>query len=162
MPSTRQPINRQLLPRVGSEVLELFVKLERQRPAKRDKAEVRKLCELLGLEDEYWSGEDVLCRDKRPCHPPGYLAYDAFFKCRAIRLALLEATGLTSRMNRIFAKEATGTDDDESAGHHRPGDPGRKSPACLVFNRNRRGCEAECCAEVASTRASAVQNRGRP
>jgi hypothetical protein len=90
MPSTRRSIDRQPLPRIWPETLALFVKLEHQRPRDRNKAEVRELAEALDLADEYWCGGTVLVRDRKPCHPPGYGAHDAFFRCRLVRLHLLE------------------------------------------------------------------------
>ena len=97
MPSGRRSIVRQPLPRIDPETLALFLKLEHQRPSQRDRAEERKLHEQLDLLGEWFcSCQDVFDRRRKPLHPPGYPQNDAFFKCRLVRLALLEAAKVTA------------------------------------------------------------------
>jgi hypothetical protein len=49
------------------------------------------LARRLNLTTEWWSINSVLDRTAGPCHPPGYYAHDAFYRCRHVRIALLEA-----------------------------------------------------------------------
>ena len=91
MPSGRRSIERQALPRIWPETLALFMRLEGMRPNKRDKGELRKLAEALDLEDEFWYGQNVLNRSRKPSCGPPYMAHDAFFRCRLVRELLLEA-----------------------------------------------------------------------
>jgi hypothetical protein len=78
------------------EIIALFVELEavpgRQRDRQEWQAESKRLAGLLGLSSEWWSMNHVNDRSARPCHPPGYYAHNAFYRCRVVRQALLEAT----------------------------------------------------------------------
>jgi hypothetical protein len=82
-------------PTFSREVLQLFLELERVPTRRRDRREwwdgSKRLAGLLGLSSEWWAMENVHDRSARPCHPPGYFAHDAWFRCRAMRQALLEA-----------------------------------------------------------------------
>jgi hypothetical protein len=73
----------------------LFVELEavpaRRRKGQEYQEKVHHLARLLNLVDEFWTGNNVSDTSRAPCHPPGYCAYDDWFKVRAVRLALLEA-----------------------------------------------------------------------
>jgi hypothetical protein len=75
-------------------ILTLFVELEGM--SDRDpkfKAGSRRLAELLGLTDEWWSGQHVNDASAGPCHPPGYVAHGDWYTCRRVRDALLAAAG---------------------------------------------------------------------
>jgi hypothetical protein len=92
MSSRHRSVVRQPLRRIEPETLALFLKLENMRPSKRDRAEERRLHETLDLLGEWFcSCEDVFNRRRKPLHPPGYPQNDAFYRCRLVRLALLEA-----------------------------------------------------------------------
>jgi hypothetical protein len=82
------------IPQFSEEALELFVVLERMPKGSRGfKDGSRKLARLLDLTDAWWTGNHVNDRSRKPCHPDGYLAREDFFRCRAVRTALLAATG---------------------------------------------------------------------
>jgi hypothetical protein len=92
----RAPINRRRLPHVAPAAVALFVELEqvpkRRRSAQTFKDGERELHRMLGLVDSWrLCCNSVLDRSRSPCHPPGYLAHDDFFRVRAIREALLQA-----------------------------------------------------------------------
>jgi hypothetical protein len=59
------------------EALALFATLERRsdRRSEAYKAKERELARLLGLVDEWWSGNSVCDRIDGPCHPPQYVAH---------------------------------------------------------------------------------------
>src|SRR5262249_26924870 len=80
-------------PTFDAETLALFVRLERMRPQRGPDFEEgsRELARRLNLTSEWWSINSVLDRSAGPCHPPGYYAYNAFYRCRDVRNALLEA-----------------------------------------------------------------------
>jgi len=82
-------------PSFSAEAIELFVALERMPRRDRDgdefRAKSKRLAALLGLTSEWWTCNSVLDRTRAPCHPPGYLAYDDWFRVRAVREELLAA-----------------------------------------------------------------------
>jgi hypothetical protein len=51
----------------------------------------KRLANLLDLSDEWWRMQHVNDRSREPCHPEGYAAYEDWYRCRAIRVLLLEA-----------------------------------------------------------------------
>jgi hypothetical protein len=81
-------------PSFSAEALELFVMLERMpQGSQRFKDGSRKLACMLDLTDEWWTGNHVSDRSRAPCHPPGHVAREDWFRCRAVRTTLLAATG---------------------------------------------------------------------
>jgi hypothetical protein len=100
MPAKRTPLERRRKPRFDAETLALFTKLERTplraRNTRAYQDDVHELMRRLNLVDEYWMMQSPLDRHAGPCHPPGYCAHDAWYRCRAVREALLEATARTS------------------------------------------------------------------
>jgi hypothetical protein len=95
MPTNRVPIARPRRPGFGDEALSLFVPLDGAPPSYRESREFRdqslRLAEMLDMNAEWWMCQDVLDRRERPCHPPDMPTHAAFHRCRAMRLALLEA-----------------------------------------------------------------------
>jgi hypothetical protein len=96
----RTVIDRPRKALIDFETLAMFVTLEnvplRRRRSDEFKRRSRELARRLNLHDEwFFSRTDVLDRTRGPCHPPGYVAHDAWFRCRAVRLQLLEAAGLS-------------------------------------------------------------------
>jgi hypothetical protein len=92
----RTPITRRRLPNVAPAAVALFVELEqvpkRRRSAQTFKDGERELHRMLGLVDSWrLCCNSVLDRSDGPCHPPGYLSHDDWFKVRAVRTALLRA-----------------------------------------------------------------------
>jgi hypothetical protein len=80
-------------PSFSAEALELFAELERTPGGHRPYTEgSHKLARLLNLTTEWWSACHVNDRSLAPCHPEGYFAHDAWFRCRAVRTMLLAAT----------------------------------------------------------------------
>jgi hypothetical protein len=80
-------------PSFSAEALELFAELERtSQRSRRFKDGSRELARLLGLVEQWWAGQHVHNRSSEPCHPEGHFAHDAWFRCRAVRVALLAAT----------------------------------------------------------------------
>ena len=75
------------------EALELFIEIERDRPHPKvyNDAEHR-LAKLLGLTSEWWGGNSVCDDADGPGCPPHLVRYQNWFKVRAVRNALLEAT----------------------------------------------------------------------
>jgi hypothetical protein len=85
-------------PSFPPDVLALFVELEgMSRRDPRFKAGERELACRLGLTGEYWTMNSVLDRSRRSCHPPGYIARDDWFRCRAVREQLLAAAAEAQR-----------------------------------------------------------------
>jgi hypothetical protein len=78
------------------ELVALFIELEavpaRQRDRQEWQAESKRLAGLLGLSSEWWSTNHVNDRMARPCWPREHYAYNAFYRCRVVGQALLEAT----------------------------------------------------------------------
>jgi hypothetical protein len=75
-------------------IVALFIELENTPARQRDQrwqAKSKRLARWLGLTDEWWATCHVNDRRARPCHPPGYYAYNAFHRCHIVRKALLEA-----------------------------------------------------------------------
>jgi hypothetical protein len=90
MPTNRTPRGRARLPQITPEALALFREAESRRRKKwAFSDEAYELARMLGLVSEYWAGCTPLDRSARPCHPQGYYAHDAFYRCRRIREALL-------------------------------------------------------------------------
>ena len=96
MSTNRRTRSWPLRAEITPEALALFLELERARqnprtdPKLQDKS--RQLARMLGLLDEWvCSVCDVHDRSAGPCHPPGYVAHEAWFKVRRVRLALLAA-----------------------------------------------------------------------
>jgi hypothetical protein len=82
-------------PTFSTEAIALFVELEAVPPQRRDsqtfKNQEHELARRLGLVSEWWTCNSVLDRSGRPCNPPGYVAYQDWFRCRAVRRQLLAA-----------------------------------------------------------------------
>jgi hypothetical protein len=81
-------------PTFSADVLALFAELEREAmpdPAFSDGA--RELAVKLDLVTAFWVGCTPLDRSDAPCHPPGYLSYELWFRCREVREQLLAAIG---------------------------------------------------------------------
>jgi hypothetical protein len=81
-------------PTFSAEALDLFEELERMRSQRseafRDKS--LRLARMLGLTTEWWcSITHVNERGPPPVHPEGYVAREAWFRCRAVRIQLLQA-----------------------------------------------------------------------
>jgi hypothetical protein len=94
MPTNRTAIRRERRPSFTPEVLRLFAELEhsaRRGPKFKEKA--RELARMLGLVDEWWTGNSVLNRRAGPSHPPQCIAHDDFYRCREVRRQLLAAIG---------------------------------------------------------------------
>ena len=76
------------------ELIALFIELEvvpaHQRNRQEWQAGSKRLAGLLGLTSEWWATCHVHDRSARPCWPDGYYARGAWFRCRAVREALLE------------------------------------------------------------------------
>lgn len=93
MPTKQKPRSRTWRQgRIPPEAIALFVELEHcsQRGPKFN-AKARELARMLGLVSEWWSGQSVLDRSPAPCHPPGHIARDDFYRCRVVRQQLLTA-----------------------------------------------------------------------
>ena len=74
------------------EALALFVELERNPRRGRPFTDgSHDLARMLGLVSEFWSGNCVNDRSAAPCHPPEYVAYHDWFRCRQVRNELLAA-----------------------------------------------------------------------
>jgi hypothetical protein len=56
------------------------------------KAQEKELARMLDLTAEYWTTNSVLDRSREPCWPPGLIARDDWFRCRAVREQLLVAS----------------------------------------------------------------------
>ena len=95
-------------PMFSDEVLGLFVKLEKRRPPLFSD-EAHELARVLDLVPEFWTGNSVLDRSAAPCRPPQYIATQHWFRCRAVRAALIDAV---QEMNcpRLPAATANGAD----------------------------------------------------
>jgi hypothetical protein len=74
------------------EALELFIKLERDRPHPKvyNDAE-HQLAKLLGLTAEWWNGCSVSDNGTAPDCPSHLVRYQNWFRVHAVRNALLEA-----------------------------------------------------------------------
>jgi hypothetical protein len=82
------PLRAEITPEVVALFLELDGMSERN---PKFKAGSRRLAHLLGLTDEWWSGQYVNDGTAGPCHPPEYLAHGDWYTCRNVRNALLAA-----------------------------------------------------------------------
>jgi hypothetical protein len=94
MPTNRTAIRRNRHPSFTPEVLRLFAELEhgsQRGPKFKEKA--RELARMLDLTSAWWGGQSVLNRRPAPCHPPGHIAHEDFYRCRAVRRQLLAALG---------------------------------------------------------------------
>lgn len=95
MPTNRTPISRPHRPSFSLQALELFAELEsvpaRARHGREFKDREHELARLLHLVTEWWTGNGVTDKSSRPCHPEGCIARQDWFRCRAIRLVLLQA-----------------------------------------------------------------------
>ena len=90
----KQRLAKDRLPQFSAEAVSLFVELERTpHSSQKFKEGSRKLAHLLDLVAEFWTGNHVNNRDRKPCHPPWCIAYNDFFRVRAVREELLAATG---------------------------------------------------------------------
>jgi hypothetical protein len=89
----RPPKDRKIA--FSREVLDLFRELEvvGERRIRHDPytEKSRRLANLLGLSDAWWSMQHVNDKSDGPCHPPGVCAHNDFFRCRAVRKLLLQA-----------------------------------------------------------------------
>jgi hypothetical protein len=102
MTAKRTPLERRHRATIDFETVQLFAELEsmptRSRRGEEFKQRSRELARQLNLHDEwFFSGADVLDRARGPCHPPGYVAHDAWHRVHAVRLQLLEAAGLSEQ-----------------------------------------------------------------
>jgi hypothetical protein len=81
-------------PSFSPAALELFTALERvpahRRHSRRFKDQEHELARRLHLVDEWWTCNSVTDKSFGPCHPEGCIARQDWFRCRAIRLALLQ------------------------------------------------------------------------
>jgi hypothetical protein len=95
MPTNRTIIDRARRATITPEALALFIELEqtpaRQRGGQDFQDKAHQLMRWLDLVSEFWTMNSVLDRSRGPCHPEGYIARDDWFRCRAVREALLEA-----------------------------------------------------------------------
>lgn len=78
-------------PRFSSEALQLFAGLEGTPRAKAFGAETHRLANLLGLTEEWWTGNHVNDASSAPLYPPGYQSFVDWLHCRAVRGQLLAA-----------------------------------------------------------------------
>ena len=86
---------KQLRPKFSPEVLRLFCEIEKLPPRKRfTDPRTKQLAGLLDLWDEFWTVQFVN-NPNPPAWEPPYIAHTNWHTCRAVRLQLLEATGLT-------------------------------------------------------------------
>jgi hypothetical protein len=97
MPTNRTAIRRSRRPpRFSAEALALFAELE-QLPARRldqppNREKSKRLAALLGLSESWWGGCSVTDRERAPCWPPWLVAHHDWYRVRAVREQLLEAT----------------------------------------------------------------------
>jgi hypothetical protein len=79
-------------PTFSAEVVDLFVELEHgtQRGAAFEEKSHR-LARMLNLIPEFWTINSVLDGSHGPSHGPDYIAHQDWHKCRAVRMALLDA-----------------------------------------------------------------------
>jgi hypothetical protein len=93
MSTNRRPRSWPLKTQITPEALALFLALE-QTPKNSEKFRdgSRELARMLGLIDEWWSGNHVNDRSREPCHPPGYISREDWFRCRQVRQELLAAS----------------------------------------------------------------------
>jgi hypothetical protein len=88
---------RRSTPPFDRETLRLFLALEGVSRDDPDfKATSLALARRLDLTDEWWMMKHVNDRSRGPCHPVGYAARDAWYKCREVRHQLLAALAATS------------------------------------------------------------------
>jgi hypothetical protein len=79
----------------SNELIALFVELENTPVRQRGQewqAGSKRLAGLLGLTSEWWATCHLHDRSTRPCWPDGYYARGAWFRCCAVRKALLEVS----------------------------------------------------------------------
>ena len=85
-----------LLESYGYLAVFLFVALEsvamHARSGAKFKADHKRLMLALGLSDEFWGMSSVLDRSRGPHHPPQCCAFGDWYRVRAVREQLLEAT----------------------------------------------------------------------
>lgn len=94
MSTNRRTRSWPLRAEITPEVLELFLELEGVSDRNpKFKAGSRRLANLLGLNDAWWSGQHVNDASVGPCHPPEYIAHDDWHRVRRVRIALLAAAG---------------------------------------------------------------------
>jgi hypothetical protein len=93
MPTNRRYLSRDRRPLFSAEVLALFAELEHMPGDQAFTDGSRRLAQLLGLTDEWWTGNHVNDRSRKPCHPPWCQAHTDWHKVRAVRAALLAAVG---------------------------------------------------------------------
>src|SRR5262245_11450793 len=90
MPTNRHAVRHPRRGRLTPEAVALFLEIERTPGGDQPYTDAsHRLAELLGLTNEWWVPCHVNNRTSRPCHPPGYVAYDAFWKVLEVRKALL-------------------------------------------------------------------------
>jgi hypothetical protein len=104
----KQRAGKELRAQFRREALELFVELEGMRGQHRQefKDKSKRLARLLGLTREFWGGNSVLDRDRRPCWPPSLVAHHDWYRVREVREQLLAAAGLeyASARRKALAK----------------------------------------------------------
>jgi hypothetical protein len=92
----KRPLARTPAPRFSERAVMLFRELEstpsRRRNTSAFKDAERELARQLNLVSEFWSGCSVLDSSSDPCWPPGVYAYSVWFRMRAVREVLLEAS----------------------------------------------------------------------
>ena len=102
---------KQRKPQFSEEALRLFCEIERLKPSKRfNDPQSKRLAELLDLVTEYWTVKHVNDPGPRPTYQPHQS--ENWEACRAVRLQLLEATGLSP--TRKAAADPLRNDSDQS------------------------------------------------
>jgi hypothetical protein len=97
MPTKRTSIIRTRHPGFSREALDLFIEIEKLPPRKRfQDPRSKRLAELLNLGMEYWTVKHVNDPSPRPAYYSPYQLQN-WETCRAMRLLLLEATGLSKK-----------------------------------------------------------------
>jgi hypothetical protein len=101
MPSKRTVLDRPRTPAIDAETVALFKALNAVPLRRRESPEFEQrayaLAQRLGLGDEHFCSRcSVLDRERAPCWPPEYYAHGVWHRVRAIRLQLLEMTGLSA------------------------------------------------------------------
>jgi hypothetical protein len=92
MSTNRRTRSWPLKTEITPEALALFLELEGMSDRNpKFKAGSRRLANLLGLNDEWWTCQHVNDASDGPCHPPGCIAHDDWHRVRRVRNALLAA-----------------------------------------------------------------------
>jgi hypothetical protein len=78
-------------PTFPPEVVALFSEIERLPGDHAFKDNSHQLARMLGLTDQWWTGNQVNDRSRAPCHGPWCQAHTDWHTCREVRLQLLAA-----------------------------------------------------------------------